>query len=322
MATGKASDFKIYHDQVYAGITEVQAQNSNVFGEVSRGALLVQTLASKGDYRYASFITEIASLITRRDTTSVAAATDLAIAQEEDISVKLNRKIGPIGQTLDAWRKIGEDDQHASFVLGQQIAKAIEVEYVNSIMVGLDGALDGQTSQEYDASNGILQIEDLVAGLNKMGDAAGKIVCWVMHSKVAHDLMLDHITNAITGPAELVIIEGSNASLGRPIVVTDDTTLFRDLTTDIYVTMGLVEGAAVVEESEPTTLEDERELGKENIIHRVQGEYAYNLMLKGFKWDVANGGANPTGATMATSTNWDKVVTDAKNLAGVHITSQ
>ena len=52
---------------------------------------------------------------------------------------------------------------------------------------------------------------------------------------------------------------------------------------------------------------------------RLQGEYAYNVGVKGTAWDVANGGVNPDDATLGTGTNWDSVMDDVKDLAGVHI---
>jgi hypothetical protein len=57
--------------------------------------------------------------------------------------------------------------------------------------------------------------------------------------------------------------------------------------------------------------------GLEQISYRLQGEYAYNLGLKGYTWDIANGGANPSAAALATGTNWDQVATDDKDTAGV-----
>jgi hypothetical protein len=40
---------------------------------------------------------------------------------------------------------------------------------------------------------------------------------------------------------------------------------------------------------------------------------------KGFKWDVANGGANSTDTALGTTTNRDKAMAEDKNLAGVRI---
>jgi hypothetical protein len=58
------------------------------------------------------------------------------------------------------------------------------------------------------------------------------------------------------------------------------------------------------------------------LVVRVQAEYAYSLGIKGFKYDVANGGANPDATAVGTASNWDKVATDKKDLAGVILKCQ
>src|SRR4051812_40191847 len=109
MSTGKASDFKIYQPQFFGGMTEVLMQNADVFNGVSRNAIRLVPQKMIGDYEKESFFKELTNLVSRRDTTSVSAATDQAMTQDEFVGVKLNRKIGPVAQTVDAWRKIGKD---------------------------------------------------------------------------------------------------------------------------------------------------------------------------------------------------------------------
>lgn len=66
----------------------------------------------------------LSGLVSRRDTTSTAGATDQNITQDEFVTVKLNRKIGPVLQTRDSFRKImaGKTEQEMSFILGQMSA--------------------------------------------------------------------------------------------------------------------------------------------------------------------------------------------------------
>jgi hypothetical protein len=88
-----------------------------------------------------------------------------------------------------------------------------------------------------------------------------------------------------------------------------------------YHTLGLVQNAVVVEDSEETMMESQIITGLENLVVRLQGESAYNLGLKGFKWDVSNGGANPSDSAVGTGSNWDAVATSYKDWAGVVIKS-
>ena len=61
----------------------------------------------------------------------------------------------------------------------------------------------------------------------------------------------------------------------------------------------------------------ERVGGGEQITRRFQAEYAYNLEMKGFTWDIANGAANPTDSALGTSSNWDQTAASIKDTAAV-----
>ena len=84
-----------------------------------------------------------------------------------------------------------------------------------------------------------------------------------------------------------------------------------------YVALGLVAGAAIVERNDDFMQNIETSNGGENIRRNYQAEWSYNLGLKGFTWDKANGGKAPNNAALALGTNWDKNVTSNKDLPGV-----
>jgi hypothetical protein len=78
-----------------------------------------------------------------------------------------------------------------------------------------------------------------------------------------------------------------------------------------------VSGAVEVENSEEQDIVVQDVTGLENLVVRFQGEYAYNLGVKGFKYDVTNGGANPNATAVALGTNWDTNLGSVKDRAGV-----
>ena len=161
-------------------------------------------------------------------------------------------------------------------------------------------------------------------GNSAFGDASQRVVAYVMHSKVYHDLMRQSIADGLTDVAGVTIHNGTVASLGKPVIVTDSASLISagtGLTTghDEYLTLGLTAGAIRLEESEDRQIVSDLITGLENLVLRYQGEYAFNLNLKGYAWDIANGGANPTAGALATATNWDKVASDNKSIGGVRI---
>lgn len=316
MATGKATDFEIYNDYVWSAFSEVLMQNADAFNAQSNGAIRMETVARKGNYDYRSFFKSVSSLVSRRDNTSVSGATDLALTQDDEIGVKLSRKIGPIGNTLDSLAKIGSNTQEFNMVLGQQIAKAVTVDYLNSAMIATQAALSfsGWAVDKSAASPTTMCHAWLAAALAKMGDQANQVVCWVMHSKPYHDLVAASITDKITNVADVTIAAGTAAALGRPVVVSDSSAL---VSGSDYYTLGLVRDAAIVEESEQRQLVSQIITGYDTLIARVQGEYAFNVKIKGFQWDTGNGGANPTDGDLGTQGYWDKVASDNRSIAGV-----
>lgn len=104
MAIGKVSDFVIYQPEFYGAMSEVLAQSVAPLASVG---ISQQVRPIAGHYERRALIEAISGIVSRRDLTSVAAATDAAVPMDEDVSVKLNRKIGPVAQTLDSWRKAG-----------------------------------------------------------------------------------------------------------------------------------------------------------------------------------------------------------------------
>ena len=74
-------------------------------------------------------------------------------------------------------------------------------------------------------------------------------------------------------------------------------------------------------QSEERTIVSEVVTGLENLVVRVQGEYAFNLGVKGMAYQTS-GGANPDNSTLANTTYWAKIVQDVKHTAGVKIVTQ
>lgn len=329
MAIGKASDFKIYNDQFFGGLVEQTQQDTAALGTAG---IAVRTRSIRGDYDYKSFIKKISSLVSRRDTTSTSTATDLAVPMDENISVKVARKIGPVAQTLDAWRKAalpfasaqqGDDGGQAfSRYLGAMAAKDVAVDMIDTALIAAWKAIEQLSTNKYTiAANGTMTTAALVSGLSKLGDAANRISGFVMHSKVYYDLVQAQIAANTLQVSGGVIASGTPVTLNRPVYVTDSASLLVTGAPDLYRTLCLTEEGIVIENSQTQEMAFTLVTGLENLVYRMQGEFAYNLGLKGFKWDVANGGANPNSTAISTATNWDQVATSYKDTLGVSIIS-
>lgn len=330
MTIGKASNFKVYQDELRGGIVETLMQASAYFNGAG-GAIALTSVSRRGDYAKESFFKNIANVVTRRDTTSVSAATDLLLTMDEIISVKLNRKIGPVNQTYDAFAKVAMDMSPEAFsvLLGNMVGKAIQVEMLNSGLRAARAALVNNAGTMHTVpTNGKLTTEALVDGLSKFGDASSSVVAWVMHSKVWFDLVKHQIGSSGNGDVVSgIVVQAANPlTLNRPVIVTDSDALTvtggagSTAYTD-YHTLGLTVQGIAIENSETERVVLDEITGLENLVVRLQGEYAYNAGIKGFRWNTVSG-ANPNDTALGTGTNWVKAVTSDKSIAGVLVKSR
>ncbi len=324
MAASLASDMKVYDEYAAGRTNELLAQFGDVFNRASNGAIKLTSKTAKGNYAYESFFVNLgATLAARRDNTSVGAQTDTALTQDEHIKVKLSRKIKPVATTRDAWLKAFGSISQAEFgdVLGEQVANIMQLEMVNGVLGACRGALKQQSaSYVTESSLGSISTGSLISALAAMGDRANRVVCWVMHSKPYYDLVRSQVTANVTNVSDFNIATATPVTLNRPVIVTDSTSLIANLNSpDVnnYFTLGLVANAVEIENSEEQYVTFQEVTGLENLIMRMQGEYAYTVGLKGFKWDVQNGGANPSDANLVLGTNWDTHFTSVKDRAGV-----
>jgi hypothetical protein len=324
MAVGKYSDFVQFQTQVYSFVYEELTQKIDIYNENSFGAISMLTETMVGDYKRQTFFDAIGDAA-YRDITAQAALTPSAITQDEEISVKVARRLGPYQQTLDAWKKEGFTTDQAMTEMARGLAKQYAEkkvkDMVNTGVTCIEAALSGQSANTYSNHLSPMETTFLVEGMALMGDAYGKIKCWLMHSHVYFDLVKNAIADKIYQEAGFVVYGGTPGTLNIPVIVADVPALNVGAAsqTTTYQTLGIVENGLVITNSEDFSFIAQPVTGYTNLSFEVQAEYAYNVGVKGFKWDMTNGGANPTDAKLRTATNWDKVKSDAKLLAGVRI---
>lgn len=325
MAAGTKTDFKIYNEQYYGGYFEVQQQNVDAFNAASNGAITIVTEAMRGDFEQEAFIKRLTGTAQRRDVTSVAPVSDDKLQMGEYVGVKLNRRHGPIAQTADAFRKIAADAEEMSYIIGSAAAADESAEQLNTAIAVVNAALAGVANLTVSATTKIDHLL-LSQARGKFGDQFARIRLWVMHSTVFHSLIGTSISLGLDSVAGAIIYGGSPGTLGIPVLVTDSPSLVVpngiSAGVDAYVTLGLVEDAVALTESEDRELIFEKLSGFENIMYRYQAEFAYNARVSGFAWDMAGGGANPTAAALATGANWLNVTSSIKNLPGVRLVTR
>ena len=321
-ASGRLPEGLIYPELVHGGMVETLVQNTDAFNAASGNTIRLVTARRRGDFAQESFIKNVSGLVNRRAVAGSpenATVTSNPVPMDEFVSVKVNRRVGPIDQTLDSFRKLGEnaDLEVLSRKLGVQIAKAIQVDQLESGLTSLVAGISAQGALVQTVSpETVITTNRLVDGLALFGDAASRIDMWIMHSKVYFDLVKDQIGLNIDGISNFNIANAAPVTLNRPVLVSDSASL---VNAGIYTTLGLTQDAVIMEDSEEESLMGDLITGKDNLVVRLQGEFAYNIKLKGTAWDVANGGVNPDDTALGTGSNWDSVMDNVKDLAGISI---
>jgi hypothetical protein len=328
MSVGLNTDFKIYSPQFWGGVIEVLQQNTDAFNESSANTLRLVTRDIKGFYEQESFLKRTTGLINRRNTDTQGSIDAQKLTHGEFVGVKVNRRIGPVEESRDAYKKIGLDAEQFSFQFGSQVGEEIAADYINSsIRVGR-AAIKNQAALIYDATLDTLKTANhtaLVSGMAKMGDKASRITAFVMHSKNYFDLVKQQLADKIFNVADVTVYAGTIASFGKPVIVIDSSDLLNlDASGNItsYDVLALTQDSVECAESEERDIISQDVTGQDNLTIRIQGEYAYNLRVKGCAWDITNGGKNPTDTALALKTNWLKQVADNKSMPGVVVTFQ
>lgn len=320
------SNMVVFDDFVQRTITEVIAQQVDLFNASSNGTITLTTKRNRGDFAHYSQFAEIAGLIRRRDVYASGAVSPVALSMLRNASVKVAAGTPPIAFNPSQFTWIQESPEVAGVVIGEQVALGQFQDMLNTGIKAARAAIvqQGATVNFNVSSNGSLTLNGLNRGAQKFGDRAVNIRAWIMHSTPLHDLYDQALTNTaqLFRFGDVRIIEDG---FGRRFIVTDSPSLFGAVTSpDVtdYYSLGLVENAIVVEDNGDFFSNLETSNGDENITRTWQGEWTYQLALKGYTWDTANGGKSPTDAEIGTGTNWDKTATQIKNTAGVAVRSR
>ena len=324
MAIGKASDFVVRNELFETLFVETLAQNVDILNQDGNGVIQLVTNEREGDYDKTRFFDRPSGGGSRLDTTDTSTSlTPSARAQDEVIGVKLNRKYGPYQQTRDAFKKIGGTPEDLTLILAPNMAEEAMKGMVNDAVAALVAALRNNSGVVYDyaatGANATIDHTALIRGRALFGDAFGRIRGWGMNGAAFHKLVEAQLSVASGNVGDFAVYEGNAGTLGLPAFVSDAPAFATSGTPGEYHILGLVPNAAVLTVSEAPYMATDETILKENILYAFQGEYAFNMELKGYQWDTANGGTNPAAAALATGSNWDKVVANDKDTAGIVI---
>lgn len=316
-----AFDLQVFNKQTYLAMTEYVAQEVDKFNEASQGAIQLISKPFSGDFDIEASFKAIDGLVRRRNAHGSGTVPAKRLQQMLDVAVKVGAGTPPIRYEKQQYTWLLQNPELAALTIGEQLGKAKIADMLNAGISGSSAAIGSVPELVEGDGTAPPSFTLLNKGASRMGDRSGAIRAWVLHSTTLHGLF----DNALTNAENLFRYDGVNVvrdPFGRLFVVTDAPSLAVTTTGTIYNTLGLVEGAVVVNDSNDFNAELNAITGGENIEYEYQAEWSYAVGAKGFAWDMANGGKSPTDAAIATPTNWDQIATSIKDTAGVLVKSK
>ena len=309
-------DLQVFNKQTYSAMTEVVDQQVQLFNAASGGTLVLAAGQNQGDFSLDASFKQIAGLVRRRNAYGSGAVTAKRLEHLLNVSVKVAAGTPPIEFEKQQYTWILQNPELAAIKIGEQLAIAQVQDQLNAGIRALVAATSGNAAVVHDGTAATPTFRVLNKGSALFGDRAGSLRAWLLHSTVLHSLY----DNALTNAEQLFSFGTVNVmrdAFGRLFVVTDSDALINPGATPTYNTLGLVEGAGIVQPNGDFHAILQDTAGGENIKTTYQAEWTYNVGLKGYAWDIAAGGKSPTDVALGTSTNWDKVATSNKDTAGV-----
>lgn len=315
------SDLQVFDEYLQTTLTELLDQNIDLFNAATRGGIILRPAAHEGSFTNSTIWSKIAGLVRRRDAFGSGAVTPKTLTQLLDVSVKVAAGTPPVEIEPGMMRWIQKAPEEAGAVYGTQLAEEMLADMLNTalsvffVAVGQVPALINDVSGGADAS-----LTALNGGAAKFGDRANALVAWAMHSKQVFDIYGSALAN-VERLFQFGNVQVQQDGFGRVFVISDSPSLITTGAPDKYHALGLTAGAVLVDQNNDFEQNIETSNGDENILRTIQSEWSFNLGVKGFAWDITNGGASPTDAAINTATNWDQFATADKDLAGVIVTT-
>ncbi len=311
------NDMQIYNTEIQTNTIELLDQMTAKFNAASNGTILLTSTRNEGNYSKEAFWNQLATAQRRVNRFGANAAAPVTnMSQGELVSVKVAGGFGPVLLEPSQLTWLQRNPGEAITAISTAFADALLADQLNTSVLAAVAAIENQASLTNDvsASAGLTQ-----GALNNthalFGDMSPMLQAQVMTGAAYHRL----IGEALDNGARLFSSENVTVVdiLGKPIIVSDIPALTEAGTPNKSKVLSLVPGAIEVSDNSDLITNMETNNGNQRIETTWQADYTFQIGLKGYAWDVTNGGASPDDAAIGTGTNWDKAVAFGKHTAGV-----
>ncbi|HGF1373779.1 hypothetical protein GHT69_32880 [Pseudomonas aeruginosa] len=317
------SDMEVFNTYFMPATVETLSQMVERFNAASGGAILLTTDGFDGDFLQTSFYAGLAGARRRVNRYgSNDAVTPVDLTQLKHNTVKVAGGFGPVRYEPSQMTWLRKPTAEGVEVASRYFAESLLQDQLNTAVAALVAAISNQGAATTVDVSGAKKVDYIAVNDSHalFGDHSSQLIAQVMDGAQFHAFIGQNLTNA----QQLFQSNGVRVVdiLGRLIVVTDAPALYTPAVSDPAApakrrVLSLTQGAATVHDARDLISNIETSNGKERIETTLQIDYSFGVGLRGYAWDVANGGASPDDAALSTGANWDKVATSVKHTAGV-----
>ena len=301
------SNMQVYNTEIQTATIEMVDQMvANIAGS-SRGAIQLTSMRNMGDYAKVAMWQNLASArrrVDRNAANSSQAATTLI--QIENVGVKVAGGFGPVLLEPSQITWLQEDPATAIAAISRYFAEALVQDQLNTGILSAVAAINNQAALVNDVTTAKISQTAINGSHAKFSDMSQMLVCDVMNGTTYHNLVAQGLANSneLFRAENVTIVD----ILGKAVVITDAPALLDLATTpDQNIVLSLVAGGLEVSDNSDLITNMETNNGQKRIETTWQADYTFNVKLKGYAWDIANGGSSPDDAALATGSNWDIV---------------
>lgn len=315
------SQMEVFNKYFMPATIETLAQMVDKFNAASNGSIVLTTEGFEGDFVMTSFFKNLSNARRRVDRYGTNnAVTPIDLSQDKFVAVKIAGGFGPVRYEPSQMTWLNKPTAEGVEVASRAFAELLLQDQLNTVIAALVAAIGNQGAAATVDVSASKKVDYLTVNESHalFGDHSSQIVAQVMDGIQYHNFIALNLANAQTlfqaGNVRVVDI------LGRPSVVTDAPALFTAAAGEDAAkrrVLSLTTGAALVRDPRNLVSNVETSNGKERIETTLQIDYDFTVGLKGYAWDMANGGKSPTDSEIATGSNWDLVVSSIKHSAGV-----
>ena len=315
------SQMEVFNKYFMPATIETLAQMVDKFNAASNGSIVLTTEGFEGDFVMTSFFKNLSNARRRVDRYGTNnAVTPIDLSQDKFVAVKIAGGFGPVRYEPSQMTWLNKPTAEGVEVASRAFAELLLQDQLNTVIAALVAAIGNQGAAATVDVSASKKVDYLTVNESHalFGDHSSQIVAQVMDGIQYHNFIALNLANAQTlfqaGNVRVVDI------LGRPSIVTDAPALFTAAAAEDPAkrrVLSLTTGAALVRDPRNLVSNVETSNGKERIETTLQIDYDFTVGLKGYAWDMANGGKSPTDSEIATGSNWDLVVSSIKHSAGV-----